>query len=448
AFSGVIEEIPFIFIDNFTKTSFYAYFLSHFHTDHTQGMSHFLRNQLQKRNAYIYGSKITVAIITAKYEKLAERCKFLKLDNFGNRFPVYAYFLSHFHGDHIVNIDDHRLKNKLKEKNTFLYTSEITVAIISARYPHLVPYLKSLKLGRNALSIQVENREEFLEVTVLPAGHSLGSVMFLFEYKNQRILFTGDFRISKNDVSKYKHLQNNGKPIQIDALYVDTTFQDMPSFPRRSEVVSNLIPRISAWLAGNKENNVVLSVSAMFGYEGVCNQIYDEIKIKSNVIENDWQIYRQFAKQIYGVTNEETRIYLRQRQRRMDESPSQYQLDSPHTLNIEFSAFSWLSRNLEENFLTQNNLKLKVCYSTHCGRDELMHFINYLKPKKIQGFPKAFKNNNCKLEFRSFVTNKDCDSNENLEISPKKRKIVRKYDSGECQKSVVVRKKLSDVLDW
>lgn len=372
-----------------------------------------------------------------------EEIPFISIDNFSyERDHVSAYFLSHFHGDHISGIERYGLIKLLVKRKIYIYTSEVTVAIIKVRHPELEPHLKSLALGRNALSIQTKDAEEFLGVTMLPAGHSLGSVMFLFEYKNQNILFTGDFRISKNDVAKYKHLQNNGEPIKIDVLYVDTTFQDRPSFPKRSEVVSDLIPHIKHWLADNPENVVLLSVSAMFGYEGACNQIYDEIKIKANVNEDDWKIFRQFPKQIYGVTDEESRILLRTR--RSSHLP---QVPLHNILTLDFSALHWTSPNLEEEFLTkESDNRISVCYSTHCGRDELMHFINYLNPTIKKGFPKDFKENNSKLTFYSIFTNRDGDAKENYEISPKKKKIVRKNDDN--RKSSGGKRKLAEVLDW
>ncbi|KAF9824765.1 hypothetical protein SFRURICE_020496 [Spodoptera frugiperda] len=346
---------------------------------------------------------------------------FIRIDNFtSERDHVSAYFLSHFHGDHISGLNHWGLGKR--GSKIYIYTSEVTVAIIKVRHPELEPHLKSLALGRNALSIQTKDAEEFLGVTMLPAGHSLGSVMFLFEYKNQNILFTGDFRISKNDVAKYKHLQNNGEPIKIDVLYVDTTFQDRPSFPKRSEVVSDLIPHIKHWLADNPKNVVLLSVSAMFGYEGACNQIYDEIKIKANVNEDDWKIFRT---------------------RRSSHLP---QVPLHNILTLDFSALHWTSPNLEEEFLTkESDNKISVCYSTHCGRDELMHFINYLNPTIKKGFPKDFKENNSKLTFYSIFTNRDGDAKENYEISPKKKKIVRKNDDN--RKSSGGKRKLAETYN-
>lgn len=39
-----------------------------------------------------------------------------------------------------------------------------------------------------------DNSIEKTSVIAIPAGHCPGSVMFLFEQSNQRILYTGDFR--------------------------------------------------------------------------------------------------------------------------------------------------------------------------------------------------------------------------------------------------------------
>ncbi|XP_022831598.1 protein artemis-like [Spodoptera litura] len=381
------------------------------------------------------------------FSGFVQELHFIRIDNFIRKEYVYAYFLSHYHGDHIHGIEDKELSIYLKNNKVYIYTSEVTVAIITARHPELAPYLRALKLGRNALSIQTEFKEELLEVTVLPAGHSFGSVMFLFEYEKQKIMFTGDFRISKDDVEKYTHLQNNGIPIQIDALYIDTTFQKEHYFPKRSEVVRELIPYITQWLDESDENRVNLGASAMFGYEGVCNQIYDAIKIKVKVEEDKWQIYRQFPKQIYGVTNEESRIVLKK---------WKYESLPLYTLDVRFFARGWPYENVEEECLRLNfrNLyswvinRIEVCYSTHCGRDDFIHFIKYLKPTKIEGFPLYYMRGSY-LDFYSFLTAENSDANENFEILPKRRRIIgRKNDKGNCQGPDIVTRKLSEVLDW
>lgn len=87
-------------------------------------------------------------------------------------------------------------------------------------------------LGRNTVILPAspsQNLPElYVTVTLITAGHSFGSVMFLFQTMNKNILFTGDFRISSNSVSKYAHFHDkNGDAIHLDAMYVDTTFLGM-----------------------------------------------------------------------------------------------------------------------------------------------------------------------------------------------------------------------------
>lgn len=53
-------------------------------------------------------------------------------------------------------------------------------------------------LQKESTIIRFDNNEEEtsnLTVTAIPAAHCPGSVMFLFEQDDQKILYTGDFRL-------------------------------------------------------------------------------------------------------------------------------------------------------------------------------------------------------------------------------------------------------------
>lgn len=115
--------------------------------------------------------------------------------------------------------------------------------------------------------------------------------MFLFEYK-ETVLYTGDFRITQNTVASYTHLHKNSEPINLDALYVDTTFQDVPSFPKRSEVVRNVAEHVRDWLNMSSKHRVVLITSACYGYECVCNEIYSATGIKTYINPVKWRVFR------------------------------------------------------------------------------------------------------------------------------------------------------------
>lgn len=72
---------------------------------------------------------------------------FISVDNFQNT-SKSAYFLSHYHYDHFIGLDNSCLPAILKENKAYIYASEVTIAIIKwEQRENLHPYLKVLKLG-------------------------------------------------------------------------------------------------------------------------------------------------------------------------------------------------------------------------------------------------------------------------------------------------------------
>lgn len=66
SFDGIIPELPGIAVDNFERCDRSVYFLSHCHTDHTQGLSSLqLIKHLEDNDVRIYMSDITAGIIGA-----------------------------------------------------------------------------------------------------------------------------------------------------------------------------------------------------------------------------------------------------------------------------------------------------------------------------------------------------------------------------------------------
>jgi DNA cross-link repair 1C protein len=66
SFNGTIAEVPGVSVDNFESLNKRAYFLSHCHRDHTQGLTNpHLKCYLEKHNVYIYTSTLSAAIIAA-----------------------------------------------------------------------------------------------------------------------------------------------------------------------------------------------------------------------------------------------------------------------------------------------------------------------------------------------------------------------------------------------
>nr|XP_035952911.1 protein artemis isoform X3 [Halichoerus grypus] len=116
----------------------------------------------------------------------------------------------------------------------------LPVALPQGSYERIKsPYLEK-KVGVQ-ISIEIETptqiplvdeasgEKEEVVVTLLPAGHCPGSVMFLFQGNNGTVLYTGDFRLAKGEASRMELLHSGGRVKDIRSVYLDTTFCD-PKF--------------------------------------------------------------------------------------------------------------------------------------------------------------------------------------------------------------------------
>ena len=96
--------------------------------------------------------------------------------------------------DHIVGFEIF-----LSTPDTKIYTSQITAKLLAGRFSefkHLIPYVKPLEL-KKVYDIEIKSYARGIErinVTLIPSGHCLGSVMFLINGSKGRVLYTGDFR--------------------------------------------------------------------------------------------------------------------------------------------------------------------------------------------------------------------------------------------------------------
>ncbi|KAI5639349.1 DNA repair metallo-beta-lactamase domain-containing protein [Phthorimaea operculella] len=345
----------------------------------------------------------------------------ISVDNFEHpkERKVLAYFLSHCHTDHTQGLYSEALIEALEETGASLYMSDSSAAIVDHETPdpRLMKYVQILKMGHNTITLPNPNDNDPVVFTVvqIPAGHSFGAVMFLFKKNKRSILYTGDFRMHPNDLPKYGHFHKDAlglEPIQIDVMYVDTTFisRRYQNFPKRSESIEALFSVIA-----RHDGRVALHVSARYGYEFVYNQIYEKMGLKVFVGEDRWRFYSKVQHKVPGATNDETsKIHLcRNQSEKKDHTKClpTTQTDS-NFLYIHFSAMKWDNFDIEDKtFNRVSEKRVDVCFATHCSRSELKHFVDYFNPKKVVGFPEPYpiEDLNVKVEFFS--------------IAPKKRKI-------------------------
>ncbi|XP_031619615.1 protein artemis-like isoform X2 [Contarinia nasturtii] len=210
-------------------------------------------------------------------------------------FRSRAFFLSHCHMDHMVGLNEINSLNQSLPGP--LYLSEISKVIIQRRYP-TITNLIALKTGETTpilfgISICDSSVTKKTSVTAIPAGHCPGSVMFLFEQDNKKILYTGDFRLYRNDIETMIALKKFHEKINLDCLYLDSTFLslDYRNFPRQRDSVNTIIDLTENWLDAHPKNVVLLRPPANYGYEFLLVELSQYFKFKIHVAKSTYNDY-------------------------------------------------------------------------------------------------------------------------------------------------------------
>ena len=127
--------------------------------------------------------------------------------------PVENAIITHGHADHA----------KPGHKNV-LATKE-TINIMKIRYgENCAQNFQELTLNK---TLKIDD----VKITFYPAGHILGSVQVLAEYKGERINFTGDYKTKKDKTCE------NFEPVKCHTLVTEATF-GLPVFQHPNEHLS------------------------------------------------------------------------------------------------------------------------------------------------------------------------------------------------------------------
>jgi len=116
--------------------------------------------------------------------------------------PCLNAVISHAHGDHAV------------KSNENIYCTAPTGAIMTHRYQK--------NAGRNFVLLAFG--EPFMlgpvKITLIPAGHIIGSAQVLMEYNEVKYLYTGDYKLQDDPTCEKIGF------VQADVLITETTFAD------------------------------------------------------------------------------------------------------------------------------------------------------------------------------------------------------------------------------
>ncbi|XP_040000413.1 protein artemis isoform X2 [Xiphias gladius] len=301
--------------------------------------------------------------------------------------------------DHMKGLKGPLLKRKLQSSRTVrLYCSFVTKELLlnSSKYAFWEEYIVPLELeSPTQISIVDEatgEKEEIL-VTLLPAGHCPGSVMFLFEGSKGNVLYTGDFRLSIGQASRIEHLHSGSRVKDIQTVYLDSTFYDRRFYqiPTREVCLNGISQLIGNWIRQSSYHVVWLNCKAAYGYEYLFTNLGEEFNTQVHV--KNLAMFKKMPEILsYVTTDRRTQIHAC-RHPKDEEYFQSNRLPCGCTatdgtplriISIKPSTMWFGERTKKTNVVIRTGTSsYRACFSFHSSYSELKDFLTYLQPVNI-----------------------------------------------------------------
>ncbi|XP_067283468.1 protein artemis [Pseudorasbora parva] len=324
----------------------------------------------------------------------------LSLDRFDREnLHARAYFLSHCHKDHMKGLKGPLLKRKLKFSLTVkLYCSFVTKELLlsNPKYAFWEDHIVPLELDSPthiSLIDEITGESEDVVVTLLPAGHCPGSVMFLFEGAQGTVLYTGDFRLAVGDAARMEYLHSGDRVKDIKSVYIDSTFFD-PKYhqiPSREACLTGIRQLVQNWICQSPYHVVWLNCKAAYGYEYLFTNLGQEFSSQIHV--NSLEMFRKMPDILCHVTtNRATQIHACRhpkdeeffRANRLPCGTIAPDGTPLKIISIKPSTIWFGERTRKTSVIAKmGSSSYRACFSFHSSYLEVKDFLSYICPVNI-----------------------------------------------------------------
>ncbi|GCC20579.1 hypothetical protein chiPu_0019142 [Chiloscyllium punctatum] len=310
-----------------------------------------------------------------------------------------AYFLSHCHKDHMKGLRAPVLKRRLEcSLKLKLYCSPVTKEILltSKKYKFWENYIIAIEVGtptQISLVDEATGEKEDILVTLLPAGHCPGSVMFLFEGGGGTVLYTGDFRLAKGEVARMELLHSGGRIKDIQSVYLDTTFCD-PRFyqiPSRVECLNGILELVRSWITLSPYHVVWLNCKAAYGYEYLFTNLSEEFSVQVHL--NKLDMFHNMPEILHHVTTDRSTQIHACRHPKDEDFIRGNRLPCGITakdgtplriISIKPSTMWFGERTNKSSVIVRTGeSSYRACFSFHSSFSEVIDFLSHIQPVNI-----------------------------------------------------------------
>ena len=280
------------------------------------------------------------------------------------------FILSHWHSDHYGGLTN-------GWNYGFIYASEVTAKLLILNFPNLssrvipLPFFSRVRI--------TDDKGVECYVTFMDANHCPGAAVMLFEVGQRKILHVGDMRFKK----QMQTWAGWSTLPPIDLCYLDTTYcNPKHTFPAQDEMID-----FASNVAVNADKNTLILVGTYYiGKEKILAKMASLCNVKIYAMPSKLKVLRLLGfGDIWTSDIHSTNIRivsLRDISHRnlasvLKEAKSSQ--NYKHIIGIRPSGWSGSC-----NFQTSGNSTIyNIPYSEHSSYNELLDFMAYVKPKRI-----------------------------------------------------------------